>query len=50
MEKRGVIAAGITPPEHEDAPPAQPEKCAQVKELDSDFRKRAADTAQNATK
>lgn len=49
MEKCGVIKAGVTPPEHEDAPhPA--EKKAQVQALDSDFRKRAADTVQNTAK
>jgi hypothetical protein len=49
MEKCGVIKAGVTPPEHEDA--AQPtEKKAQVQALDSDFRKRAADTVHNTSK
>ena len=49
MEKCGVIKAGVTPPENDDAPKAA-EKQAQVKELDNDFRKRAAETAQNAAK
>jgi len=49
MEKCGVIKAGVTPPENDDAP--QPtEKKAQVQALDSDFRKRAADTVQNTSK
>jgi hypothetical protein len=49
MEKCGVIKAGVTPPEHEDA--QQPtEKKAQVRALDSDFRKRVADTVQTTTK
>lgn len=49
MEKCGVIKAGVTPPEHEDVP--QPvEKKAQVQALDSDFRKRAAETVQTTTK
>jgi hypothetical protein len=52
MEKQGVIRTDLTNPEHE------PEKTAAdnnskkptVAELDSDFRKRAASTAQNAAK
>lgn len=49
MEKCGVIKAGVTPLEKDDAP--QPaEKKAQVQALDSDFRKRAADTVQTTTK
>lgn len=49
MEKCGVIKAGVTPPEHEDA--TQPtEKKAQVQALDRDFRKRAAETVQTTTK
>lgn len=50
MEKQGVIREGLTPPEHE------PQKAAQLgeknaaptehaKELDNDFRKRAAEVA-----
>jgi len=49
MEKCGVIKAGVTPPEHE-ADPQPTEKKAQVQALDSDFRKRAADTVQTTTK
>ena len=52
MEKQGVIRADLTNPEHE------PEKTAgdnnnkkpTVAELDGDFRKRAAEVAQNAAK
>ena len=44
MEKRGIVAPGITPPENEERRPAD-EKHAQVAELDSDFRKRAAAAA-----
>lgn len=54
MEKQGVIKEGLTPPEHE-ANAAQPgEKCAtpgpSAKELDNDFRKRAAEVARVTTK
>lgn len=52
MEKQGVIRADLTNPEHE------PEKTAAdnnsknptAAELDSDFRKRAAEVAQKAAK
>lgn len=52
MEKRGVISPGNTPAEHEEAEKAaqdiQPKhKEAVIEELDSDFRKRAADAASN---
>ena len=58
MEKRGIIADGITPTEKEVSLKAGPgirlcgqtpaEKQAQLSDLDIDFRKRAADTAQNS--
>ena len=58
MEKRGIIADGITPPEKDASLKAGPgsrlcgqtpaEKQAQLSDLDSDFRKRAAYATQNS--
>jgi len=58
MEKRGVIEAGVTPPEQTVSPPAAVpgmlvpntavEKQAYVQDLDNDFRKRAAEAARTA--
>lgn len=45
MEKQGVIKPGLTPPENEEQKTAPQQKAAAVKDLDSDFRKRAADAA-----
>lgn len=47
MEKRGVIKAGITPAEKETQSKSQ-EKRLKVQQLDSDFRKRAADAARQS--
>jgi hypothetical protein len=48
MEKRAVIKAGVTPPD-EPVSKSQ-EKQAQIQQLDSDFRKRAADASKHASK
>jgi hypothetical protein len=52
MEKQGVIKEGLTPPEHEAEKTAAEidNKKPTVAELDSDFRKRAAETTHNACK
>ena len=52
MEKQGVIRADVTNPEHEPEKTAADnhDKKPTVAELDSDIRKRAAETAQNAAK
>ena len=48
MEKRAVIKSGITPP---DEPISRSqEKRAKIQQLDSDFRKRAADASKQASK
>jgi hypothetical protein len=45
MEKQGVIAAGVTPPLESQADGDEKTSAAQaVENLDSDFRKKAADT------
>ena len=53
MEKRGVIAPGITPiedlPEHKKESQHVPVQTPAVTELDNDFRKRAAEAARAAT-
>lgn len=50
MEKRGVIEPGRTPPEQSDenVKKSQHTPKPEVAELDSDFRKRAADSARTA--
>lgn len=48
MEKRGIIEPGRTPPEKELQEPQQ--KTAAIADLDNDFRKRAADAANTASK
>lgn len=58
MEKRGIIADGVTPPVETDSPKAgsadmlfgesAAEKRAKVVDLDNDFRKRAADAARTS--
>lgn len=58
MEKRGIIAEGITPPVESDSPKpdladmlagrSAAEKQAKVADLDNDFRKRAADAARTS--
>lgn len=53
MEKQGVIREGVTNPEHEPEKSAADQQRAPaptVKELDSDFRKRAAEVARINTK
>lgn len=51
MEKQGVIKPGLTPPENNDSPETEPQqKSAAIVDLDNDFRKRAADTVNTATK
>ena len=52
MEKQGVIRAGLTNPENEPEKTAADnhDKKPTVAELDNDFRKRAAETAQNTAK
>ena len=49
MEKRAVISAEYTPPEHDDQR-LPDEKQAQVSALDADFRKRLADAVVEKTK
>ena len=58
MEKRGIIADGITPPTETDSlkhdaagmlsGKSSAEKQAKVVDLDNDFRKRAADAARTS--
>ena len=58
MEKRGIIASGLTPPVDTDSPKhdsadmlsgkSAAEKRAEVVDLDNDFRKRAADAARTS--
>lgn len=58
MEKRGIIASGVTPPVETDSPKhdladmlsrkSAAEKQAEVADLDNDFRKRAAETARTS--
>lgn len=51
MEKQGVIQPGVTPVlTDDDRAPAVQQKTAAVENLDNDFRKRAADAAQAASK
>lgn len=52
MEKQGVIKEGLTPPEHDAEKTAAQidNKKPSAAELDSDFRKRAAESARNACK
>lgn len=52
MEKQGVIRSDVTNPEHEPEKTAAAahDKKPTVAELDNDFRKRAAYTAQTAAK
>jgi hypothetical protein len=53
MEKRGVIAPGVTPsedpPEHTKESQHVPAQTPAVAVLDNDFRKRAAEAARTAT-
>lgn len=52
MEKQGEIRVGLTNPEHEPEKAAadNSDKKPTVAELDNDFRKLAAETAQNVAK
>ena len=49
MEKYGVIRPDLTPAENDDNSGKIEVKTASVKELDNDFRKRAAEAAEKKT-
>jgi hypothetical protein len=50
MEKRAVIEPGRTPPEHKEKAAGVKTAMDQIVELDSDFRKRAAETVIKSAK
>ena len=51
MEKRAIIEPGRTPVEQSEKLPEVPQqKTAAIRDLDNDFRKRAADAANTASK
>lgn len=49
MEKRAIISAECTPPEHDEQKLPE-EKRAQISALDADFRRKLADAAAEKTK